>query len=135
MTLMKYQKPSSFVNIFDTFFNDDFITNNNSYGSVKYDVIEGDDQYILDMSLPGFKKENVTINVDKDVLTINGERTKDEKSKYTYNGSFFGKFEKSFDLPDDVKSEDIKASFNDGILSISIPKNVEARVSKMIEIT
>lgn len=135
MTLMRYEKPSSLVNLFDTFFNDDFTTNNNYGGNVKYDVIENNDNYILDMALPGFKKDDVNINVEKDTLTIKGERNKNKELNYSYSGSFFGKFEKSFDLPDDIKTDEINATFNDGILTISIPKNVEARVSKMIEIT
>lgn len=134
MTLMKYEKPNSFVDLFDTFFKDDYFVKS-SYGNVKYDIIDAEKDYLLELSLPGFKKEDVNINIENNVLTIKGERKKDDKINYTYNTTFFGDFEKSFDLPEDILSDKIEASFNNGILSISIPKNEKARVSKMIKIS
>lgn len=130
---MKYEKPSTFVDLFDGLFNDNYITKS-TYSSLKYDVINDDKNYLLELSLPGFKKEDVNINVENDVLTIKGERKKNDKLNYQYNGTFFGEFEKSFDLPEDILNDKIEASFNNGILSISIPKNEKARVSKMIKI-
>ena len=99
-----------------------------------YDVIEKDNEYVLDLILPGFKKEDVSINVEDDVLTVEGERKVQEKTKYNRKGSFYGQFKKSFTLPENVLVDNIDASFKDGILSVSVPKNEKSKLNKRIEI-
>jgi len=84
--------------------------------------------------LPGFKKEDVSIDVDDGVLTVKGERTAQEETIFNRKGSFYGKFEKSFTLPEEVLADEISASFEDGILTLEIPKDVEKKLSKTIEI-
>lgn len=138
-TVAKYSKPKNgMISLFDHFFNDDYfnfdLMPTSNVGEPTYDLIENDNEYILDFMLPGFKKEDVSINVEDDVLTIEGERKVQEKTKYNRKGSFYGKFKRSFTLPEDVLAENIDASYKDGILSVSIPKNEKSKLSKAIEI-
>ena len=119
-------------NFFDNLLDDDlfgFVLNEPTYAP-QYDIIEKDNEYTLEFMLPGFKKDSVSINVDDDTLFIEGERKVDENVKYNRKGSFYGKFKKSFTLPEDVEANNIDASFQDGILSIKLPKRSEKKVSK-----
>lgn len=137
-TLMTYnKKPQNyFPNIFDTFFHDDFFTLNSSESEkIKYDLGERDGEYLINISLAGFNKNDVAIDIEDNALQIKGERNDDENITYSAKGTFYGKFEKSFTLPDDIDEKKIDASFKDGILSIKIPKITEKKkLSKTIEI-
>jgi len=137
-TLMKYKPKNGMVSLFDDIFNEDIFkwnidleTNSNL---LTHDIIENEDKYIVDYALAGFKKEDVSLNVDENILTIEGERKANEDIKYNRKNTFYGKFKKSFSLPDDVNSEKIDASFRDGILSVTIPKDEKSKLSKTIEI-
>lgn len=88
------------------------------------------------MDLPGVRKEDVDIELDKNMLTISGERKfKNEKKEngYQRTESYFGKFERSFTINTDIDTDKITAEQKDGILEIFIPK-VEAKESKKIAI-
>ena len=99
---------------------------------------EGDDAYYVDVDLPGVKKEDVEISVDENVLTIKGKReTKEEVNEENYYRieSRYGTFSRSFTLPEKVDVENIKASSEDGVLEIVIPKQTVLKDSvKKIEI-
>ena len=99
---------------------------------------EGDDAYYVDVDLPGVKKEDVEISVDENVLTIKGKReTKEEVKEENYYRieSKYGTFSRSFTLPEKVDVENIKASSEDGVLEIVIPKQTVIKDSvKKIEI-
>ena len=135
-TLMKYKPTNGMISLFDNFFNDDFFKLDfpSTTSPINYDVIENDKEFVLDLSLPGFNKEDVSINVEDGIMTIEGERKVQEDRKYNRKGNFYGHFKKSFTLPDNILSDEIKASFNNGILSLEIPKSVETKLSKTIEI-
>lgn len=86
---------------------------------------EGDDAYYIEVELPGVKKDNITIDVNDDTLTISGERVvKDEHKDDTFYKveSLYGKFERSFSLPEDVDTDKIEATSKNGVLEIKIPK-------------
>jgi HSP20 family protein len=99
---------------------------------------EGDDTYYIDVDLPGVKKENVEISVDKNILTIKGERDiRDEVKEEDYYRveSAYGTFSRSFRLPEKVDVENIEAKSEDGVLEIVIPKlKVLKDSTKKIEI-
>ena len=100
------------------------------------DIEEFDKSYSLHLELPGVGKKDVNINIKENILTIEGDKKseKDSKSdKYHHNERVFGKFRKTFRLPDLVDRDKIEAVFTDGVLSISIPKLEEA-LPKQIEI-
>ena len=103
-------------------------------------VSETDTSYLIDVELPGLKKEDISINIsDKNVLVIKGEKKKEtsENKKEVYQYEFiYGAFHREMSLPDNINKKDIKASCKEGILKIEIPKNKkEILPSQKIEIT
>jgi len=95
---------------------------------------ETDKEYIIKFDLPGVKKEEISIEAKNDTLTVSGERKaeKKENTKHRrYNERFYGTFTRTFRLPESVKTEEITASYKDGVLEIKVPKQEEAKVKKI----
>jgi HSP20 family protein len=123
--------PSKFLtSIFDDIFDVPATTTNKPI----HDIIENDNEYVLELILAGMKKDNVSINVKNDELIIVAERKEINDLKYNRKQSYFGKYEKSFVLPENINSENINASMEDGILKIMIPKKESNKTVKTIEI-
>ncbi len=99
---------------------------------------EDDNAYYVEVDLPGVKKEDIDIDVEDNVLTISGERkfNKEEKENDYYRiESQYGKFSRSFSLPEKVDVDKIHAESKDGILEVVVPKLKEAqKKSKKIKI-
>ncbi len=98
---------------------------------------EGEFAYHVDVDLPGVKKEDIKVDVNKGVLTINGERKLKEEVKeedYYKVETYFGKFSRSFTLPDNADIENIEASSDNGVLEVIIPKLKEDNTKKSITI-
>lgn len=99
---------------------------------------EGEFAYHIDIDLPGVKKEDITIDVTGNRLTMSGERhhkTEVKEKDYRRIESSFGKFERSFTLPDDADAESITAANKDGVLEVIIPKlKTEAKEVKKIPV-
>ena len=96
------------------------------------DISETDKEYVIRAELPAVKKEDVHVSLDGGVLTIKGERKQhkeDKNEKFHRVESFYGSFERSFTLPDNVDADKISCASKDGILSVHIPK-VEASKTK-----
>jgi len=89
------------------------------------DIYEKDNNLIIETELPGAKKEDVSIKVDKDTLCISGEMKRNEEVKeenYFRMGRRYGSFQRTFPLPADIADKkSIKAQFKDGILKVIIP--------------
>jgi len=134
MYTIKFRNPTlDFINLFDEIFDDNLDIS--SQKSPTHDVIENDDEFIIEMELAGVKKDDVSIETENGALTIETERKRDETLKYNRKEMYGGKFKKSFTLPDDVSTDEIKASMSDGILTVSIPKSVDdAKKKKLITI-
>ena len=130
--------PSIFgENLFDDFFNDNFgmfpVWNerNPLYGKrtknlMKTDVRETEDSYELDIDLPGFKKDEVTVDLKDGCLTISAAKgldkeEQDKKGRYIRQERYAGACSRSFYVGD-VEPKDVSAKFEDGILRISMPK-------------
>ena len=99
---------------------------------------EADDAYYIEVDLPGVSKDDINIDVDDNTLTISGVRKVKEEHKednFYKVESVYGKFERSFSLPEDVDTDKIEAKHNNGVLEIKIPKieKVE-KAPKKIEI-
>ena len=132
-------------NLFDDFMNDFRLpafpdVDKELYGKhaknlMKTDVKETEKGYEVDMDLPGFKKEDATVELDKSYLTITAakglelneaesEEAKKE-GKYIRKERYSGEYKRSFYVGDDIRQEDIRAKFEDGILKIGVPKKKE----------
>jgi len=101
------------------------------------DISETDQEYVIRASLPAVKKEDVKVTVDSGMITIKGERKqqKDDKTeKFHRVESFYGSFERSFSLPDNVNSDAIRCESKDGVLTVHIPK-VEPHKAKPKQIS
>jgi HSP20 family protein len=99
---------------------------------------EGEAAYHIDVDLPGVKKDEIKVDIDKNVLTISGERkTKNEVKEDDYYKveTSFGKFSRSFTLPENVDIENIQARSEDGVLEVIIPKVEEAKAKKTISVS
>lgn len=100
------------------------------------DIIEEDDKYILNLDLPGVSKKDVKISYSNGQLIVSGERKHEKERKgATYHRveRAYGKYYRSFNLPDKIMEDKIEAEFKDGALTITIPKAEEAR-PKEIEV-
>lgn len=100
-------------------------------------IVEGKEDYKIELAAPGMRKEDFKVNLENHVLTISSEKeTKNEseeenvlRREFSYNS-----FTRSFTLPETVDGEKIKANYKDGVLSILVPKKEEAKVKPAIEI-
>ncbi len=101
-------------------------------------VSEDENKYNIELALPGFSKEEVSIKFEEEVLTVTaGHQPKEDVKgpKYTWNEfGFKSKYERSFQLPETVDADNITAAFENGILNISLPKK-EVQPSAVKEIT
>ena len=135
--------------LFDDFFTDPFENGfdrslfggqNALYGKhaknlMKTDVRELDGSYELDVDLPGFKKDEVTVDLQDGYLTISAAKAldkdeSDQKGKFLRQERYSGSMSRSFYVGDDVESADISAKYEDGILKISVPKAAQKELPK-----
>jgi HSP20 family protein len=94
------------------------------------DVYDEKDTLVVKVELPGMKKEDVEVSLAGETLTIKGEKKEDKEVKeddYYRRERSYGSFLRTVDLPCEVKSDEIKASFKDGVLEIRMPKTEEAK--------
>ena len=99
----------------------------NAKNMMKTDIREHDEGYELDVDLPGFKKDEINVQLDNGYLTISASKgldkdQKDEKGRYIRQERYAGAMQRSFYVGDAVSQEDIKAKYEDGILKLSVPK-------------
>ncbi len=94
------------------------------------DVYEEKDDVVVKAELPGMKKEEIEVTVSGDVVTIKGEKKQEEEVKekdYYRRERTYGSFSRSVALPSEVKGDQVKASFKDGVLEVRMPKTEEAK--------
>ena len=100
---------------------------NEGYTSPRVNVTEEKDAFVLYLAVPGLKKSDIVMKIDKDVLTISHHSAKQEENVYYSNREFnYNNFERTFRIPETVNTEKIKASYEDGILKIYLAKREEA---------
>lgn len=115
------------------FFNDRQLAENASFYPA-VDIVEHEDNFLISADLPGMKKENISLDINDGILTVGGERTDEKKSSdqhYRRYEKRYGKFVRSFRLPDGVNPDKIEACFEDGVLEILIPKNEKVLPQKI----
>jgi HSP20 family protein len=105
--------------------------------SLAVDVVENDDNFVLKAPVPGVKPEDIEISVVGNVLSIRGESKTEEKVEevnYLRREMRYGAFQRSLTLPVDVEADKAEASFEDGIITLTLPK-AEAVKTKSIKIS
>lgn len=118
-----------FSDAFDDMFDRPFFTGNNSH-VMRTDISEKDGYYLLDMELPGVKKEDIHMDLENGYLTVAASRNsnneeKDQKGNVIRQERYPGTFSRSFYIGDEVTEQDIKASFDNGELKVTFPKEVK----------
>lgn len=121
--------------LLDDFFNRDltgvFSQNFNTGMSLpKVNIKETADSYYVEMAVPGLKKSDFQIDLDNQVLSIATqveEKSEEKEENYTRREFGYASFKRSFTLPETVDDSNIKANYNEGILSIKLPKKEEAK--------
>jgi HSP20 family protein len=89
------------------------------------DISETDKEYLIRAELPAVRKEDVQVTFDQGILTVRGERRQkkeDKNERFHRVESFYGSFERSFSLPDNVNADAIRCESKDGVLTVHIPK-------------
>ncbi|MBQ9181826.1 MAG: Hsp20/alpha crystallin family protein [Bacilli bacterium] len=126
--------------LFDDFFDDGFFPKKQR-NLMRTDIKEKKDEYVIDIDLPGFSKENINLSLKNGYLDVSAkvEQNNDdeEESKFVRRERFYGECSRSFYVGDDITEEDINAEFKNGILKIEIPKKEEVKKldeTKQIEI-
>ena len=104
----------------------------NAKNVMKTDIKELEGGYELEIDLPGFKKDEIQIELKDGYLTVSAAKgldkdEEDKKGHYIRQERYSGAMSRTFYVGDDVKQEDIKAKFENGILSLSVPKPVEQK--------
>ena len=101
------------------------------------DIAENPDNYEIHAELPGMREEDISITLNNNVLTISGEKkreVKEEKDNFVRVERSYGKFERSFSLPNNIAADRVAASYADGVLKITLPKAEEAK-SRTIKVS
>ena len=139
--------PSIFgENLFDELFDDDFpmipmrsirnpLYGKNAKNLMKTDVRETDNTYELDVDLPGFKKDEVQLDLKDGYLTISAAKgldkdQEDKKGKYIRQERYAGACSRSFFVGEGIEPRDVSAKFEDGILRVSLPKRVKKELPR-----
>lgn len=111
---------------------------NNNVSAFRTDITEKDGKYILEADLPGFKKEDISVDIDKDCLTITAEHKSEEKEEnadsYIRRERYYGSYTRSFNVKG-IDTEAITAAYNDGVLTMTMPKKEpEVPAARRLEI-
>lgn len=144
MSLVNYRNQSLFPRInsmFDNFFNDDWgvdraVVRGTTVPAVN--VVESDEEFKLELAAPGKSKDDFNIELENDFISISSEKEESdetEEENYTRKEYSFNSFKRSFRLPENANIDEIKANYDDGILSVKIAKlEPSAPEKKTIEI-
>jgi HSP20 family protein len=135
MSLVRTVAPRTFVSfpsLVEGFLNefDNSFAGNQVNTLPAVNVIEKADSFNLELAAPGLKKEDFKINVNENVLTISAEKkveNEEVKDKFTRKEFSYSSFKRSFTLAKSIDGEKINAAYNEGILSIELPKKEEAK--------
>lgn len=120
--------PRRNFDLFDEMFEDPFFSKSSKL--MKTDIKENENNYTIEVDLPGYSKEDIQITVDDGYLTVSANTSKedaDTSSKYVKRERYYGECSRSFYVGNDVETEDVKASFRNGILKLEVPKKEDVK--------
>ncbi len=136
--VMTERDPISMLPLYDRyargFFNE--LNPEKNSRTLPMDIIERDDSYVIMANLPGFDKQEVKLTTRKDHLIIEAKIAEQEKAddmKVRYSERFNGSYSRAVHLPETIDRENIKASMEDGVLMINIPKNSNNKKEIVVE--
>lgn len=126
--------PLRFSDILDEMMEDVFSRSKGTFVP-ELNVYETDKEFEITVALPGMSKDDINIGFENNTITISGERNlpEEEGTKYHRIESRFGKFERSLPLPNVIDEENINATYDNGVLTITVPKQKE-KAGKKIEV-
>lgn len=134
MTNIKFINQKTFETIFDDLFSltHEISQNNKEIYFVEpvCDVIENDDRFVVDLYLAGIDKEDISIDVDDDTLTIEAKRIVPDDINFIQKQSYSGKYKKIFKLSETIDKKNIEGAFLNGVLTLKIPKTKESKKKK-----
>jgi len=143
--IVKYNKltPNKMGSFFDDFFNQnltDFFGSDFSLQSPSINIVEGTENFRIEVAAPGLEKENFEIDVENGMLNISAKQEAKEEVKednYVRREFNYTSFNRSFQLPESVKADQIEANYKSGVLTLLLPKQEEAKAKpvKRIEIS
>jgi HSP20 family protein len=122
--------------VFDDFFKpwNEWFENGNLFGRTMnipaVNISEHKNEYQVALAIPGMKKDDFKIDVDGNMLTISSEKEetkKEEEKRFTRKEYNYSSFSRSFTLPEEINKETIEATYQDGVLNISLPRKEEAK--------
>jgi HSP20 family protein len=108
------------------------------FGSPNFEVSETDEEFRVKAELPGLDEKDIEVTIDRDLLTIRGEKRREQEEKkrnYSLSEMNYGQFSRTFPLPECVDRDNAKAQFKKGVLTLTLPKTEQAKTQqKRIEI-
>ncbi len=122
--------------IFDQFFGRGEDDDTSAVWAPRTDLSETDEAFRIRLDVPGMTKDDITINLQNNTLTVSGERTSErtkESEEYVRVERAFGNFHRTFNLPNAVDQQNVEAAYEDGVLTINVPKTEES-TRRQIEI-
>ncbi len=134
MTLVKFNNGkvnrTPFNEVFDSFFNDSFLHDRYTTKVPSVNIAETDNDFHIELAVPGLKKDEIKINLEKNQLIVSAESKNEnveEGKKYSRKEFNYSSFKRTFNLPEDADFSKINADYVDGILKIDVAKREEAR--------
>lgn len=133
MSLIRWSPRSSFPTNFNSLLDNFFTTSDDIFNTAQsaaslpaVNVSETDDNFVLELVAPGKSKDDFDVDINNGVITISSEseeKSETEEKNYTRKEYSFNSFSRSFSLPDNVEASGIRAKYNEGVLTIDLPKN------------
>jgi HSP20 family protein len=146
MTLVKFKNDPAakytnrmpyFSELFNDYFDGMLTSDFRRTSTPAVNIIENDENFTLEIAAPGLKKEDFKINVDNDLLTISAERKNElneKNSRYTRKEFSYISFSRSFNLPEMVNADSINANYENGVMTLTLPKKEESKPKPAREI-
>jgi HSP20 family protein len=122
-----------FNDIFESFFNDSFISDRMVSRVPAVNICETDGEYRIELAAPGLQKEDFKISLDRNMLSISAEKKSEdtnENKEYKRQEYSYSSFVRSFALPDSADDAKIEAEYTDGVLKINVAKKEESKTQK-----
>ena len=123
--MMMIPRKRNEFDLFDSMFNDPFFERKETKW-MKTDIKEVGNNYVIEVDLPGYDKDNIQIEMESGYLKVTAKvdnsNEEEEEGKYIHKERYYGECSRSFYVGDNVTEEDIKASFKNGILTLTLPK-------------